>query len=105
MDIFNYWALFFFFAHILVHIVYLIIITLSYTNFIVSRNNYKRKTSLPVDVRSETPNINDNVNDDTILVSIHSFFVLMYVLFKFYQELLVLHLFIPFFSQPWQFAC
>ena len=46
----------FFFAHILVQIVYLIIITLSYTNFIVSRNNYKRKTSLPVDVRASLRN-------------------------------------------------
>ena len=47
---------FFFFAHIFVKIVYLRITTLSYTNLIASRNNYKRKTSLLVDVRASLKN-------------------------------------------------
>ena len=47
---------FLFLAHILVQIVYLRIMTLSYTNFIASRNNYKRKTSVPVDVRASLRN-------------------------------------------------
>ena len=48
-------------------IVHLRITTLSYTNLTASRNNYKRKTSLPVDVRASLGHVNDNVNDDTIL--------------------------------------
>ena len=60
----QFFFFFFFCSHFCAQI-YLRITTLSYTNLIASRKNYKRKTHVR---RSETPNNNDNVNDDTILV-------------------------------------